>query len=190
MHGRSPCSVRLHPRLHGQRRWQCPRRAFFLLDGRCLDGFHSIDARNRVGDRPIHVPQRSLRTACHIQSRPPQRNPAGQVDERFKQRFGVWLVKDIDSSNRSARHLRALHGLHASGLHAELAGGRTEVQMPVPRQRLLQERHQFRRSHAAASGTLCDLAGGRRADPCGQEHEVPIRKRRVGGSAVFFENSN
>lgn len=36
-------------------------------------------------------------------------------------------------------------GLHALGVHAQLAGDGAEIQVPVSRQRILQGRHQFRR---------------------------------------------
>ena len=50
---------------------------------------------------------------------------------------------------RPARDLRPAHGVHAPGLHAELAGRRAEVQVPLPRQRVLQGRHQLRRPRPA-----------------------------------------
>ena len=74
----------------------------------------------------------------------PNEIQVGQVDERFKQRFAVWLVRRaFDQYANAAGILRVVHGLHPSGLHAELAGSRTEIQVPVPRQRLLQNRRQF-----------------------------------------------
>ena len=59
---------------------------------------------------------------------------------------------------RQEGNLRPAHRLHALGLHAELAGRRTEIQMPLPRQRLLQGRHQFRRAGSAAAGAVSPSA--------------------------------
>jgi cytochrome b6-f complex iron-sulfur subunit len=68
---------------------------------------------------------------------PPQEFKAGfpddfgvdQVDERFKAAYGVWIVREPDGL------LRALDHLHAPRLHAQLAGGGGEVQVPLPRLR-------------------------------------------------------
>ena len=59
----------------------------------------------------------------------------GQVETRFVAKFGVWVVNW--RIQRPAGDLRPADGLHAPGLHAELAGRGAEIQMPLPRQRIL-----------------------------------------------------
>jgi cytochrome b6-f complex iron-sulfur subunit len=88
----------------------------------------------------------------------------GQVDERFKQKFGVWLVKDIDVQTGA-------HGIYALstvcthlGCTPDWLPAAQKFKCPCPRKRLLQERNQLRRPHAAAIGALRDQAGRRRPD--------------------------
>ena len=78
----------------------------------------------------------------------------GQVETKFVPQYGVWVVQL--RIQRAARDLRPEDRLHAPGLHAQLARGRAEIQMPLPRQRLLQGRHQLRRSGPAAARALRD----------------------------------
>ncbi len=54
------------------------------------------------------------------------------------------LDRPVDALQRPGYHLRAPVGLHAPGLPAQLAGRRAEVQVPVPRQRLLHLGSQLR----------------------------------------------
>jgi len=51
-----------------------------------------------------------------------------RVDERFKQRFGVWLVKDNDVVT-GCIGIYALRQLHSSGLHPT-GWMATEIQCP------------------------------------------------------------
>ena len=60
----------------------------------------------------------------------------GKVVERYKDQ-NTWVVRN------ERRNLRPEHHLHPPRLHAQLAGARTEVQVPLPRQRLLHQRHQL-----------------------------------------------
>ena len=80
----------------------------------------------------------------NVLNEPPQQFKAGfpneygiGVDERWKEKFGIWLVR-TRRRHRAARQrlLRAHHHLHAPRLHAELPVGGKQVQVPVPRQRL------------------------------------------------------
>ena len=66
------------------------------------------------------------------------------VNERFKAEWGFWIVRST-RVQRPGHHLRAPVGLHPPGLPAQLAGRRAEVQVPVPRQRLLHLGDQLRR---------------------------------------------
>ena len=86
----------------------------------------------------------------------PDKFPPGQVEEKFKAQFGVWIVNTEYNGQQQIFALKTR--LHAPGLHAELARSRAEVQMPLPRQRFLQGRHQLRRPGPAAAGALRDSA--------------------------------
>ena len=61
-------------------------------------------------------------------------------------------------------HLRPEHHLHAPRLHAQLARTRAEIQVPLPRLRLLHQRHQLRRPGPATAGTLGRRHRRRRPD--------------------------
>ena len=96
----------------------------------------------------------------NVLNEPPQQFKAGLpneygmgVDERWKEKFGIWLVRIADENIEPARQrlLRAHHHLHAPRLHAELSLGGEQVQVPVPRQRLPHDRRQLRRPGAAAA---------------------------------------
>ena len=53
----------------------------------CGDGCR-LDTRHRA----IHVPERAARAAEPVQVGSPDKFPPGQVEERFKAQFGVWIV--------------------------------------------------------------------------------------------------
>ena len=126
------------------------------------------------GHRPLHVPQRALRAAAAVQGRLPERYGVG-VDERWKDKFGVWIVREPDDVvAQCSRVLRAARDLHAPRLHAELAGRGEQVQVPVPRQRLLHDGHQLRGPGAAAARARPHRARRRRPDPGRQGAEVPV----------------
>ena len=55
----------------------------------------------------------------------------------------VWCLDCELRVQRCLAVVRVEYGLHAFGLHAELAGRRTEIQVPLPRQRFLQRRNQL-----------------------------------------------
>jgi cytochrome b6-f complex iron-sulfur subunit len=57
----------------------------------------------------------------------PDAFPGGQVQEKFKAQFGIWVVNAEYNGQQQI----------VARLHAELAGGRAKVQMPLPRQRFL-----------------------------------------------------
>ena len=96
------------------------------------------------------------------------------VDERWKDRFGVWVVRTpFDDYHEVGRFLRPARYLHASWVHAELVVGGEQVQVPVPRQRIPSDRHQLRGAGAAAARAGADRTGGRRTDPGRQGAEVP-----------------
>ncbi len=80
-----------------------------------------------------------------------------------------------------AADLRPADRLHAPGLHHPLAGERAEVQVPLPRQRLLRRRDQLRRPRPAAAGTLRDPPGRRR--PVGGRQAARLsRKNSASGT--------
>ena len=82
--------------------------------------------------RALPVPQRALRAAAVVQGRLPRRVRRGRGRRALEGR-----VRRLDRA-RGRRLLRAQRDLHAPRLHAQLAGRREQVQVPLPRQRLLQ----------------------------------------------------
>ena len=113
----------------------------------------------------------------------PDKFPPGQVEERFKAQFGVWIVNAEYNGQQQIFALKI--GLHAPGLHAELARSGAEIQMPLPRQRFLQGRHQLRRPGPAAAGALRDRHRQRRLHRSRQEQDVPGRNGRMERSGEF-----
>ena len=86
------------------------------------------------GHHALHVPERALRAAAVVQGRLPRR-----VQRRRGGRALEGRVRRVDRA-RGRRLLRAHRGLHAPRLLAELAARREQVQVPLPRQRLLPHR--------------------------------------------------
>ena len=105
----------------------------------------------------------------------------GEVDTRWKDAFGVWIVREPDGL------LRAHRGLHAPRLLAQLAGRREQVQVPLPRQRLLPDGRELRGPGAAAAGARAHRARRRRPDPGRQVGEVPAGEGRVDQRRVVPE---
>ena len=87
----------------------------------------------------------------NVLAEPPSTIKVGLPDElrarrsqrALQGRVGL-LDRPVDALRRPGYHLRSSVGLHAPGLPAQLAGRRAEIQVPVPRQRLLRLRDQFR----------------------------------------------
>ena len=151
---------RRSPRLRLRRQLAAiPRRAFFSWMGVAWTAFTASMVATATATGRFMFPNVLFEPPATFKAGIPDEIQAGQVDERFKQSFGVWLVR-TSISRPAPRYLRPLHRVHSSRMHAGLAAGRAEIQVPVPRQRLLQERNQFRRPHAAAAGTLCHLPRG------------------------------
>ena len=94
----------------------------------------------------------------NVLNEPPQQFKAGfpneygmGVDERWKEKFGIWIVRTPDDIDQHASGFYALiTHLHASRLHAELSVGGKQVQVPVPRQRLPPDGRQLRRARRRA----------------------------------------
>ena len=107
----------------------------------------------------------------------------GEVNEKFKSEFRVWIVREPDG----------FYALYATCTHLgctpELARGRGEVQVPLPRQRLLQYRastsRDRRRGRWSASGSPCRRRPARGRRRC----EVPARERRVGQAGVVLADA-
>ena len=124
--------------------------------------------------RALGVPARAVHAAEHLQ---------GRLAERVHHRRGE---RELQAGTtrldhpRSGRVLRALRQVHPPRLHAALAGGGGEVQVPLPRQRLPQDGHQLRRAGAAPAGALPHHA--RRGRPARGRHErrLSLRARRLG----------
>ena len=87
----------------------------------------------------------------------PKQYEDGKVVERFKDQ-NTWIVRN------NGTDLRPEHHLHPPRLHAQLAGARGEVQVPLSRQRLQHHRRQFRRPGTSAAGALGHQHRRRRPD--------------------------
>ena len=85
------------------------------------------------GHRALPLPQRALRAAAVLQGRLPRRVQRGRGGHALEGR-----LRGVDRA-RARRLLRAHRGLHPPGLLAQLAARREQVQVPLPRQRLLQD---------------------------------------------------
>src|SRR5438034_10661102 len=77
--------------------------------------------------------------------------------------------------------------MHPPRLPAELACRGTEVQVPVSRKRVLQERHQLRGSDSPASRTREDNPGRGRADHRGQKPQISVGKGGVDRPGLLLE---
>src|SRR5207247_9637963 len=75
--------------------------------------------------------------------------------------------------------LRAVRQVHPPRLHASLAHRREQVQVSVPRERLLQDRHQLRRPGAAPARAPAHHQGRGRPAPDRQGRQVPLREGRL-----------
>jgi hypothetical protein len=104
----------------------------------------------------------------------------GEVSTKFQKDQRVWII-------REEKGMYALREVHAPRLHAALARGGEQVQVPVPRQRLLQVRHQLRGPGAAPARASAHHEGGRRTDPDRQGGQVPLREGAVGQARCLPE---
>ncbi len=97
--------------------------------------------RLHVGPRGQHalpVPERALRAAAVLQGGLPQRVHGGRGRHALEGR-----LRRVDRA-QLRRLLRPDRGVHAPRLLAELAGRGEQVQVPLPRERLLQDGRQLR----------------------------------------------
>ena len=138
--------------------------------GRVLGRHHRQPGR----DRPFPVPERAVRAAAVVQGGLPrrvQRRRGGHALEGRLQR--------LDRA-RGGRLLRPHRRLHAPRLHAQLAARREQVQVPLPRQRLLPHGRELRGAGAPAARARAHRPLRRRPDPGGQVGQVPAGTGRVG----------
>ena len=122
----------------------------------------------------LGVPARPLPAADELQGRVPD----GLHDRRGQREVQEGPPR-LDHPQRRGL-LRAVRQVHAPRLHAALAHGREQVQVPVPRQRLLQDRHQLRGSGAAAARAPAHHARRGRPARHRQGRQVPLREGRLG----------
>ena len=66
--------------------------------GLAWGAFSAASAAALAGDRPLHVSQRAQRAAAAVQGRLPERSTAMGVDERWKEKFGIWIVRIADEN--------------------------------------------------------------------------------------------
>ena len=133
----------------------------------------------------------------NVLNEPPQQFKAGfpneygmGVDERWKEKFGVWIVRTPDDIEQ-----------HASGFYALLVtcthlgctpnylSAESKFKCPCHGSGFRTDRRQLRGSGAAAARARAHRAGRRRADPGRQGAEVPVRARAVGRSGSVSRRS-
>jgi len=73
-----------------------PRRAFFSWMGIAWTAFTASMVATATATGRFMFPNVLFEPPATFKAGVPEDFQAGQVDERFKQRFGVWLVKDTD----------------------------------------------------------------------------------------------
>jgi len=73
-----------------------PRRAFFSWMGIAWTAFTASMVATATATGRFMFPNVLFEPPATFKAGVPEDFQAGQVDERFKQRFGVWLVKDVD----------------------------------------------------------------------------------------------
>ena len=176
------------PRLRRKAAVVIPRRAFFSWMGVAWTAFTASMVATASATGRFMFPNVLFEPPATFKAGIPDEIQVGQVDERFKQKLGVWLVKDIDIQT-GAHGIYALSTVcthlgctpdwlpaaqkfkcpcHGSGYYKN--GINFEGPTPRPLERF-----------------AISLARGR-PDPGGQEYEVPVRKGPVGGSAVFLKS--
>jgi len=73
-----------------------PRRAFFSWMGVAWTAFTASMVATATATGRFMFPNVLFEPPATFKAGVPEDFQPGQVDERFKQRFGVWLVKDVD----------------------------------------------------------------------------------------------
>jgi len=121
-----------------------------------------------IGALRLMVPRVLYEAPSAFKAGFPEDFVVGEVNEKYKDDFRVWIVRETEG------FLRALGDLYTSGMHAPLAPVREQVQVPVPRERVSQGRGQFRGPDTPPAGAPQDYAGRRRPDPRGPEYQVPV----------------
>jgi cytochrome b6-f complex iron-sulfur subunit len=94
MHG-EPHAVAV-PAAAGAKAAVMPRRAFFSWMGIAWTAFTASMVATATATGRFMFPNVLFEPPATFKAGVPEDFQAGQVDERFKQRFGVWLVKDVD----------------------------------------------------------------------------------------------
>ena len=83
------------------------------------------------------------------------------VDERWKDKFGVWLVRTAEDLVHDDSGFYALIAVCTHlGCTPNYLAAEQQIQVPVPRQRLSPHWRQLRRPGAAAARTVAHRAGG------------------------------
>ena len=165
------------------------RRHLAAADAARLDGPRVGRVFRRVGrrarrDRPLHV-SRTCSTSRRSSSRPAFPNEYGMgVDERWKDKFGVWLVRTARGHRRSTRAASTRCSVTCThlGCTPNYLSAENKFKCPCHGSGFRTTGDQLRRARAAAARARARRAGRRRPDPGRQEPEVPVRAGAVGRS--------
>ena len=123
----------------------------------------------------------------NVLNEPPQQFKAGfpneygmGVDERWKEKFGVWIVRTPDDIvQHAAASTRCIVTCTHLGCTPNYLSAESKFKCPCHGSGFRTDRHQLRGAGAAAARARAHRAGRRRTDPGRQEPEVPARARAV-----------
>ena len=126
----------------------------------------------------------------NVLNEPPQQFKAGfpneygmGVDERWKEKFGIWIVRTPDDIDQHASGFYALITICTHlGCTPNYLSAENKFKCPCHGSGFRTDRRQLRRAGAASARARARRAGRRRPDPRRQEPAVPARAGAVDGS--------
>ena len=132
----------------------------------------------------------------NVLNEPPQQFKAGfpneygmGVDERWKEKFGIWLVRTADDIEQHASGFYALITICTHlGCTPNYLSAENKFKCPCHGSGFRIDRRQLRRPGAAPARARARRAGRRRPDPGRQEPQVPVRARTVDRSRGVSES--
>ena len=142
--------------------------------GLAWGAFSAASAAALAATGRFMFPERAQRAAAAVQGRVPERIRHGrrralEGEVRHLARAHAGRCPDAGASGFFALITVCTH----LGCTPNYLVGRKQVQVPLPRQRLPDERRQLRRARAAAARARAHRAGRRRPDSRGSEPEIP-----------------
>ena len=123
----------------------------------------------------------------NVLNEPPQQFTVGfpadygeGVDERWKDRFGVWIVRTpFDIVHEGPGFYALLVTCTHLGCTPNYLSAEAKFKLSVSRKRIQRDRRELRGAGTAPAGARSNRVGRGRSDPGGQEPEVPTRARAV-----------